>query len=69
MPAVPPSTPPILAQLVKAHRAFIEKKRVEREYLDWLLQVADEIDARNQWLLYEAFIIDCKLQAEFGKRT
>ena len=69
MPVDPPSTPPILAELVKAHQAFIERTRAEQQHIEWLIQVADEIDAaraaaiaeRTEWLLYEVAIIDWKL--------
>ena len=67
----------MLAELIRVHKAFIEKKKAaaaaataaaaaEREHIEWLIRVADEIDAaraaeHTEWLLYEAAIIDWKL--------
>ena len=43
MPA--PLTPPILAELVAAHRIFLKRKR--QEFEDWCNEVAEEIDLRE----------------------
>ena len=68
-----PATPPVLNELITAHRVFVERKRAERERaeIEWRLQVAAQIDSERvaaaahdshiEWILYEAAIIDWKL--------
>ena len=61
-----PATPPVLAELIAAHRLFIARRRAAA-HIQWLIQVADEIDARIareareehvRWLLQQAAHID-----------
>ena len=63
-----PVTPPILADLVAAHRLFIARRQAA-SHTQWLIQVADEIDARIareraaraehiRWIIREAAHID-----------
>ena len=44
-----PATPPVLNELITAHRVFVERKRAERERAEteWRLQVAAQIDAER----------------------
>ena len=71
-PVAAPCTPPILSQLVQAHQAFVAKK--EREaHIQWLLQVAAEIDARQQrrrdrlqWVLDTSASIDLEAALQFA---
>ena len=71
-----PRTPPILDELVRAHQAFVERKRAEKRKADqlaWVLSASDEVDAaarfqRRQeqkaehlvWILNTAAAIDAQ---------
>ena len=61
-----PATPPVLAELISAHRLFIARRRAAA-HTQRLIQVADEIDAciareareeHVRWLLQQAAHID-----------
>ena len=74
-----PRTPPILDELVRAHQAFVERKRAEKRKADqlaWVLSASDEVDAaarfqRRQeqkaehlvWILNTATAIDAQIAA------
>ena len=73
MPAASPATPPVLSELIRVHRAFVERKQAEKRKADqleqsrieWILRVADRIDKRQrreadhrEWILRVAEAVD-----------
>ena len=62
-----PATPPILAELIRVHAAFVRRKKREREpwTVEALSREADAVDRRatfkrryNEWLVQTALAVD-----------